>query len=68
MVSNPPVEVLVPEDGSEAHVFLNGTGNNHINFMEGVGQHDTKARMDPWALRQLARQAEQAADRIEEGG
>lgn len=63
MVSNPPVEVLGPSDDApdEALLSLTTVGNNHI---AGAGPHSY--RVDEWALRQIAKQAEAAADRIAE--
>lgn len=66
MVSSPPVELLVDEEKGRAAVHFTTTGNDHV---VGVGENSmlakTEYQLDPRALRQLASQAEEAADRLE---
>ena len=63
MVSNPPVEVLYDDNHDRALVNLTAVGNSHI---ETVGSSPPRYKLDEWALRQLASQAEQAADHLAE--
>ncbi len=67
MVSSPPIEVLADAEKGRAAVFFTTTGNSHV---EAVGNESaltkTQYQLDPWALRQLASQCEQAADELEE--
>lgn len=66
MVSSPPVEVLADEDKGVALVAFTETGNDHVEEIGG-GLSPTRHHLDEWALRQLASQAEQAADQLAEG-
>ncbi len=65
MVSSPPVEVLTDPDQDVALVSFTETGNNHVEAL-GSGLTEKNYHLDEWALRQLAKQAEQAADRLSE--
>ncbi len=65
MVSSPPVEVLTDRDQGVALVSFTETGNDHIEALGG-GLAPKNYHLDEWALRQLAKQAEQAADRLSE--
>lgn len=60
MVSNPPVEVGVNEDKGVGYLSLTDVGNSHVDLIGASG-----FALDAWALRQLAKQAEQAADALE---
>lgn len=63
MVSSPPVEVLADSDDDKALVSLTTVGNNHI---DEIGAAGGSFLVDEWALRQLAKQAEAAADTLAE--
>ena len=65
MVSSPPVEVGAMKDRGVALLSLTTVGNNHV---EQNGHGGGSYLLDEWALRQLAKQAEAAADRLSEGG
>jgi len=69
MVSSPPVEVLVDEEKNRGALFFTTTGNSHV---EAIGSESaltkTQYQLSPWALRQLASQAEAAADQLEGDG
>lgn len=56
MVSSPPVEVLYNDGDDEAYVSFTATGNSHVR------KEDGRLFLDEWALHQLSKQAEQAAD------
>lgn len=66
MVSNPPVEVLVAEEEGVALVSLTPPGNDHVDAVPN-GEPRTDYHLDEWALRELARQAESAADQLADG-
>lgn len=60
MVSSPPIEVLSNVDDEKAYVSFTAVGNDHVE--KGP---DGRIFLDSWALRVLARQAEQHADRLD---
>lgn len=60
MVSSPPIQVLSNSDDEKAYVCFTAVGNNHVEK-----DADGRVFCDAWALRELARQAEQHADRLD---